>query len=343
MMKTKGLTATIVFEAQSLNYDEGYGNLSIIKKFHRGDGNVYTYASRQSLRYAIFIQGCQDPYKWKPSNVVLAGEGNKRVVQLISDITESVESDLFGYMRTNVPLNSGAKDKKNKGEVSIMRTAPVRLTPAISLEPFRNDMEMLTNKYQSDKIQAQPNISNSEVHRSLYKYTITVDLHRIGTEEDVIGTRISPNKETKPEDFKNFVEKFRKIHIDNEKKAQRVKELLSIIGNLYRDIRGRREDLKPLFIIGGVYDICNPFFVNIIRVDYTNNLPRIVLEPIRQILEHNTIKNHTYIGIREGIFMNTITEFQAITTNVDSPECVITKLQEEVTDYYKSNNSSCPK
>jgi CRISPR-associated protein Cst2 len=27
---------------------------------------------------------------------------------------------------------------------------------------------------------------------------------------------------------------------------------------LYRDIRGRREDLKPLFAIGGVYDIKNP-------------------------------------------------------------------------------------
>lgn len=51
MLSPQGLTATIIFEAQSLNYDEGFGsNLSVLKKFHRGNGEVFSYSSRQSLR-----------------------------------------------------------------------------------------------------------------------------------------------------------------------------------------------------------------------------------------------------------------------------------------------------
>ena len=41
--------------------------------------------------------------------------------------------------------------------------------------------------------------------------------------------------------------------------------------DLYRDIRGRREDLKPVFVIGGVYDIKNPFFHNLVEV--SDNIP----------------------------------------------------------------------
>ncbi len=59
------------------------------------------------------------------------------------------------------------------------------------------------------------------------------------------------------------------LEIEKEEKARRVNKLLDTISLLYRDIRGRREDLKPLFIIGGVYDIKNPFFENV--VDVRNN------------------------------------------------------------------------
>ena len=52
-MNSKGLTLTIIFKAQSLNYGEGIGNISELKKLTRGNGNVYTFASRQALRYDI--------------------------------------------------------------------------------------------------------------------------------------------------------------------------------------------------------------------------------------------------------------------------------------------------
>ena len=53
----KGLSITLIFKAESLNYSEGIGNIAELKKLTRGDGNVYTYASRQALRYDIVRLG----------------------------------------------------------------------------------------------------------------------------------------------------------------------------------------------------------------------------------------------------------------------------------------------
>lgn len=345
-LKTKGLTVTILFEAQSLNYDEGYGNLSVIKKFHRGSGDVFSYSSRQSLRYSIFMQGHKE-FGWKPSKVEEAGAGDQKVTQLVTNISESEESDLFGYMRTNVSANNGK-------EISVMRTTPVRIMPAIAVEPFANDIEMLTNKYQADKIPTGPNIANIEMHKSLYCYTISIDLHRVGTETDEIGTRISPGSQTVHDDYAEYEKNLRTIDIGVEEKTKRVKQLLDVVKMLYRDIRGRREDLKPLFIIGGVYDTCNPFFENLVKIDWQRGIPKIILEPLRQIINSDysaldangeiiskSIMEETYIGIREGIFDNSSDVMKLFPTSgnnknsrVGSPEYMIDKIKAEVANYY---------
>ena len=48
-----GLTVTLVFEASSLNYGEGMGNISVLKHLTRADRQQYTYISRQALRYSM--------------------------------------------------------------------------------------------------------------------------------------------------------------------------------------------------------------------------------------------------------------------------------------------------
>ena len=53
----KGLSITMIFKGQSLNYREGIGNISELKKLTRGDGSVYTFASRQAIRYDIVRLG----------------------------------------------------------------------------------------------------------------------------------------------------------------------------------------------------------------------------------------------------------------------------------------------
>jgi len=341
-LKTKGLTATIIFEAQSLNYDEGYGNLSVIKKLHRGSGEVYTYASRQSLRYSIFMQGVRE-FGWKPSDVEEAGAGDQTVTQLITNIDKSEEGDLFGYMRTNVRVGDGK-------EVSVVRTTPVRILPAIAIEPYGSDLEMLTNKYQSDKIQSNPNIANIEVHRSFYRYTIAIDLHRVGNEQDVTGTRIAPGKGTGVDDYAEYERGLRALNLSPQEKAKRVTQLLEIVKTLYRDIRGRREDLKPLFIVGGVYDTCNPFFENLVTLHWDKDKPKIVAAPVKQILSSQyatlntngslvmkSIKDETFLGIREGIFDNQASDFGV--EELKSPEQVIAQLIRRVDEYYGVGNA----
>jgi CRISPR-associated protein Cst2 len=52
-MKAKGLTVSIIFDAMSLNYGEGVGNISELKKLSR-NGELYSYESRQAIRYDIY-------------------------------------------------------------------------------------------------------------------------------------------------------------------------------------------------------------------------------------------------------------------------------------------------
>ena len=51
----KGLTFTVIAQAQSLNYGEGIGNIAELKKLTRADGNVYTFASLRTQRAHLLL------------------------------------------------------------------------------------------------------------------------------------------------------------------------------------------------------------------------------------------------------------------------------------------------
>lgn len=263
-MDKKGLTFTAIFLAESANYGEGIGNVATLKKISRNRGEQYTYISRQAIRYNIVEQLGENK-----ANVKAEGSGDKKVVQFSAETTikDYPELDFFGYMKTI------------KGDNSKNRSAIVRLSNAVSLETFKGDLEFLTNKGLVDRIDRNekvfPNIAQAEIHKSYYKYTVTIDLDKIGIDE-LDG-----------------------IEIENEEKARRVNKLLDTISLLYRDIRGRREDLKPLFIIGGVYDIKNPFFENV--VDVRNN--KILVEKLTSGI-YDFIENDTAAGIVKEQFEN---------------------------------------
>ena len=263
-MDKKGLTFTAIFLAESANYGEGIGNVATLKKISRNRGEQYTYISRQAIRYNIVEQ--LDENK---ANVKAEGSGDKKVIQFSAETTikDYPELDFFGYMKTI------------KGDNSKNRSAIVRLSNAVSLETFKGDLEFLTNKGLVDRIDRNekvfPNIAQAEIHKSYYKYTVTIDLDKIGIDE-LDG-----------------------IEIENEEKARRVNKLLDTISLLYRDIRGRREDLKPLFIIGGVYDIKNPFFENV--VDVRNN--KILVEKLTSGI-YDFIEKGTAVGIVKEQFEN---------------------------------------
>ena len=264
-MENKGLTLSIIFEAQSANYGEGFGNITQLKKLSRGDGNSYSYISRQAIRYNIIQQ-------LKADNTPV--NNDDKVVQFDkkAQIDKYPEIDLFGYMKT------GKNSTNNSANV---RSAVVRLSNAISLENYNSDIDFLTNMGLAKRKEGLENaIAQSEIHKSYYAYTITIDLDRVGVDEnDKIDLQKTNKKEC----------------------AKRVKDFLNVLKTLYRDIKGRRENLSPIFAIGGVYKIKNPFFEN--RLCVSKNI--LDINTINQTLNiDDEVKNNTFIGYIGSMFSN---------------------------------------
>lgn len=295
----KGLTATIVFQANSANYGESLGNVTSLKKLTRAGGYQYTYISRQALRYNM-VNELDEPLAKLDTN----GSGKSKVIQFAKDSTikDFPEIDFFGYMKTE------------KGNSASTRAAKVRLSNAISQEPFKGDTDFLTNMGLATRIRKDSgddkinnSIAQSEIQESFYVYTITMDLDQIG------------------------IDAHDDINLSAEEKSRRVQKLLDTIQYLYRDIRGRREDLKPLFIIGGVYDIKNPLFENAVKVK--NNA--IKINPLTSILEDDRIANQTKVGVVDDIFTNT--DVIKDTLNAESVPAFFKDLKAKVADYYEGN------
>lgn len=259
---SSGLTITIIFEAESANYGEGIGNITTLKKMSRSDGKMYSYISRQAIRYNIVNQMGYDD---TPVNK------NEKTLQFDPEATikDYPEIDMFGYMRTR------AKSDNDIGGADT-RSAAVRLSNAISLEPYNNDLDFLTNMGLAHRIKdMQNNIAQSEIHRSLYSYTICVDLDRIGEDEG--------------------------ISLPSSEKGDRVSKLLNTIQFLYRDIKGRRENLSPLFVIGGVYDRKSPYFEGRCKL----KKDKLNVDALKSIITscEDTSEN-TVVGYLDGSFTN---------------------------------------
>lgn len=313
-MKNNGLTITMIFKAQSLNYGEGIGNISELKKLNRADGNTYTFASRQAIRYDIVRIGNQ-MFGWNLETV----DKNKGTVQFMDNVTikDSEEMDLFGYMKTKKRSSNKSKDSEENAENeeagADIRSAVVRLSNAISLEKYKSDMDFLNNMGLATRINEFPNLANIEQHLSFYTYTITIDLDKIGVDG--------------------------KIQISNEAKAKRVNELLEVIKILNRNIRGREENLSPLFVIGGMYQVSSPFFLGRIALDIDKNGFNINLPMLNDTLEfkiyNETIENNTSIGIVSDIFANTSDIKAKFGNNSKTIQEFFTDLESKVDEYYK--------
>lgn len=294
---SKTATMSIIFQAQSLNYGEGIGNISELKKLTRGNGLQYTVASRQCLRYDIVRLGALI-YNWNLQVV----DKSKGTVQFREDLTikDSVEMDLFGYMKTK------------EGEGGSNRSAAVRISFATSLEPYKNDIEFLSNKGLADRIGEDANIANVEQHLSYYTYTVAIDLNKVGVDGEIV--------------------------LDNQTRFQRVSQLLDIIKILNREIRGRQENLSPLFVIGGMYDFPNPVFLGRIKLFGVKDSFAIDLEPIKSAMEicvcDKSVKDSTRVGIVNGIFANELEIKDLFGEKAMTVNEFFESMKKEIKEYY---------
>ena len=235
--------------------------------------------------------------KWDHTPV----DGKSGVVQFApsATIADYPEIDLFGYMKT-------MKEGDAKGG-AMTRSAVARLSNAVSLEPYQSDLEFLTNMGLASRCGQNNAIAQSEIHRSYYSYTVAIDLDRIGIDGEV--------------------------KIPQEEKAERIKAFLDAVHYLYRDIKGRRENFSPLFIIGGRYSRKNPFFENRVRVEKN----KINVNTLKEVFgEDKDIKENTVVGVATDIFDND----QEIkeTLKATTVGKVFDHLKEEVEKYYGESN-----
>ena len=202
---------------------------------------------------------------------------DKTVLQFAPEATidRYPEIDLFGYVK--------------KTEEQKIRLAITRLSNAVSLESFGNE---------------------NETHKLYYVYTISVDLDKVGIDEND------------------------NIEIENIEKINRVLNLLDTIRYLHIDVRGERKDLEPLFIIGGVYDFEDAIFHDILGVE--NN--RIDIDKIKDVLgnvPHESAEKDTRCGLVKGYFDNDNEIAKELGARPISEYFEI--IKKEVTDYYKNN------
>lgn len=288
-MEIKGLTVSVITQAMSLNYGESLGNISELKKITK-NGEVYSYMSPQAIRYEL--------YRALKNNFMIdtgkpeALHNEQKVIQFRPEATidDYMEIDLFGYMKTK----KKTKGKKKEGEQvaegdeggAATRAKVARTSPAISLAPFRSDIEFGTNKNFAERTGSHPDPFQFEHHHSPYAYTLTIDLERVGVD---------------PKDG---------IELPAKERADRVCKLVETIKILNREIKGRTENLNPLFVIGGVYPVKNPWFLDRIMVNYnrvsgkwainTGILKSVVDLKFRDVL----VSDYTQVGYLPGFWDN---------------------------------------
>ena len=178
----------VVFYGNSLNYDQGSGNYQELKKITKWDGKQYTLVSRYALRYSI-LETANKMGLWDVADgsklYESEGGGEQKVIQpapeilLSGEILKYPEFDLFGYLITQP---RGINQPQN------FRTAPVKISHAVSLTPFSYDALFnanvgLANRRMKVTGKLEPNPFTAEEHETFYQYTVVVDVNNIGNLE----------------------------------------------------------------------------------------------------------------------------------------------------------------
>lgn len=273
MTNFKCLTLTYLTHASyaSLNgSDKEADNISSIKKIRMNDGLEYPYKSSQAIRRDLREQlAVMD---WELSEAALAKQ-TKGAAATLGDPETYIDDDLFGFM---------IADKVTK-----KRTGPVRVSPLISLEPYRGELDFATN-YMGVKAGGNPNIFETEIHSGFYRGTILIELDRIGVA-----------------DAETY-----KLDLGAGEKKRRVAALLDAIQNLWGIGRQSRflADISPKFVAAALMRVKNPVFMECLRVRSEGEEEEKKLGFVEYGLIENTLKDcegavvHWVLGERKGFF-----------------------------------------
>jgi CRISPR-associated protein Cst2 len=264
-MEAKCLTITYLTKASyaSLNgSDKEADNISSIKKIQMSDGREYPYKSSQALRrdlreqLAVLGENLSEAETAKQAKGAATTQGKPQ---------EFIDDDLFGFMQA---------DKE-----TVKRTSPVRVSPLVSLEPYRGELDFATN-YMGVKAGGTPNIFESEIHSGFYRGTILIELDRVGVA-----------------DASTY-----KLNLESTEKKRRVSVLLAAIQNLWGIGRQSRflADISPKFVCAALLNVKNPIFLECLKVNEQGVVELPLIEST--IKDFSNVIIDTVLGERKGFF-----------------------------------------
>ncbi|EMD15916.1 CRISPR-associated protein cas7/cst2/devr, subtype I-b/tneap [Eggerthia catenaformis OT 569 = DSM 20559] len=295
-MNNKALTLTVVANMTS-NYGEGLGNIGSIQKVYR-NGKSYAIRSRESLKNAIMVQsGLYDDLKVQVDKSV-----NQKAVS--QDINASTNRALEGgYMNTS--------------DNTKIRKSSFYLTDAVSFHSFINETRFHNNLYlaqayaKENKINLQDKAKEAglmpyqyEYDKSLKRYSITIDLDKIGVDE-------------------NYEQQ-----ADKEEKIFRVQALLDAVKSLSLIVKGNMDNAEPVFIVGGIGKRKTHYFENVVQMD---NLSLKIGNDLKK-----KINEGYHVGLLDGYNFENEEEIKA-ELNPVSIEQFFEDLNKEVRAYYESS------
>lgn len=248
--RVRSITFTILTESPvALSNDQGTGgNFTPIKKYFYKDGQ-HAMTSVATITYELRKKLYTD-YGWQLNDLVIKKSNSK----IKNGDVSNEEADVFGFLIPDSQLS---------------KTSPLRIIPFISVNSFKNDTQLITNRglfnqelnrnfydekenlLTDDKIPKTQALANEEIFGDYYYYTVTLELDRIGRcEINEQGKYLPPEKYS---------------YRDNEFRKKIIKDIISALTELTRNIKHQTVHLKPLAVYGGIFEKVIPYFWNDVR------------------------------------------------------------------------------
>lgn len=311
--KNRGLTLTIIAN-MTANYGESLGNISSVQKVYRY-GKSYGIRSKESMKNAIMVQsGLYDNLKVNEEKGV-----RQKKVDISTNISNNPALE-GGYMNTS-------------GRTKI-RKSSFYLTDAISFSPFIDEARFHNNLYLAEAWVKEENEKNKEkgikekitlqdkskdaglmpyqyeYDKSLKCYSITIDLDRIGVDE-------------------NF-----DAEAEKDEKKNRVKAILNAVKNLELVVKGSMDNAEPIFIVGGIGERKTHYFENAVQMKGKTLL---LGEELRTKIEN---KNSNYrIGLLKGNYFDNESDIEERLEPVSIEE-FFNRLLKDVEGYYDESSTN---
>lgn len=260
----------------NLNSSENPGNMVVLKKVQDSRGNYFPYVSGQAMRY--YLKETMNQLGMKITKLDKNGEyiieakseGDERYTEILNN---HPDLDLFGFMEA-------AKGSK---KMALRRWSPVKVSPLISIFPWKGETDFLTRKKEGqeggDLVKVEINTFN------FMRGNIVMDFDAIGASVDEMSYEI-------------------KDVIDSEEKRSRIEYLVDAIKNIDGGAKKARllDDLTPKLVVVTLQKAGTPIFLNSLDVDENGNVK---IEYIKEVIdEFSEIIEDYCIGIRSGIFSN---------------------------------------